>query len=152
MKIKLAGYIDAAGEQLLLNKKNQFQLVALRYAKLRGLDDISVLGSCPADCLHDEVEAVLDGTQLGLRISQYSCEQPWIDSSISTPLPPRLDIRAPQNFRNLFHTLASSPLFVHKAKSWRISKPSISQDEKAVLDTWLAEEKQGNVQSAPAIA
>jgi hypothetical protein len=35
LKIKLAGYIDAAGEQLLLNKKNQFQLLALRYAKLR---------------------------------------------------------------------------------------------------------------------
>ena len=75
-KMTLAGYISSAEATLLLNKKHHLQLMSIQYGKLRGFDDLNLLGSCPGDCKHDEVG--LDGVQVGFRRSQYTCTQPWI--------------------------------------------------------------------------
>jgi len=135
-KMTLAGYISSAEATLLLNKKHHLQLMSIQYGKLRGFDDLNLLGSCPGDCKHDEVG--LDGVQVGFRRSQYTCTQPWILNKVCiSGLPGLLDLRAPKAIRAIFKTLSSSDYFVYKTHKWEVSKNGISLDDNNNLSEWL---------------
>jgi hypothetical protein len=60
-EMKLSGHVTSAEAALLLNQKHKFQLLAIQYSKLRGFDDLNLLGGCPVDCKH---EVGLDGVQV----------------------------------------------------------------------------------------